>query len=1076
MSYQKWNKALIKHYFNEENKNKEVVLYADKELISGIGQKNGLGSYDDFLKVILLDFDAKITLFDKIFYNKRDVAVNKCLKKKIIHFPNLLFSTNKINNVHYFNYIIFYISIYVGNDKTSFYQFLNSKIQEFLPTEKQKISRLEELDVLFDELEKWSLDQNTGTFRSRRIGKLSYLGLLNYQVILKPHEARELEEQLYKYQIDLDDNAIYPEFANKILPYIEKGGLRNKLITAIKDPVYAQWFLNKVHNFDFSEYAKSGNGKNITILRKAKLAHKINTNHELCLVTDLLPNDDEEIIGFNLPQSGKDSSGYYAAPLSSEDKVRFEERTLYTSNDITEYKTVTINDINFFYKSEGDWVQTLHPQANYDLLVVVKNNKKSITAWEKWAENPMNITSANKSKAQVLSDIFGEEYVFYIAKNIQKSFYKNKTDDIVYTTTFKDELTVKKLGGIKVERNMYLDTGLPFFQLLEENFLEKNYSFKALRNGFHDKDIKHFCDGNKVYFYLNKEITLNEPSLVIIKITDKRVNIEKSFDFHIKSTKLKTPEAENMFVYNSWGDSNTNSKNYIKGHFISGNNNVPLGSSKLALSNLVEKTTFDANYFIYILTSVFYNSKKDWITNMKINAAIDASIGYLKAKGHQINENKYSRYTLIKNLIALGYINSKINKEGNQHYQLMPPGVKKIEKSFEVNGNQVYQISGARTKFMMQKLEQFCEDNNISVRYIHSVDANKTESLEDLLLPESMYLDLSDKVELYKQFIIDNYEIEIYFEDQIHLGDTLLNFTSSVDLFEQKYLQKDVVLTNYPLIKPNKEGFPRIRTAVAEKRFRGQDYEHNFLENSPEKFFKIENKSWTNLYIAKQQNKTMVIMGRRWSGTGFNYYPEVLIPSRIKLPNLIHTAFCQINHGIPKTRKVFLKNVKPEFLAEDKSFMYFDQYKFSDKEGRRERVLEVLTGSRKLDDNPQVEYFLPSKNEFNMNFIKGSLESDRVSSIVIEDLQQNKLVAVITNYKEVLVNTEYLPNHTVEANFTLENNPYSMLQVLKKEESLNTVVSKILEKDFELKYKEPNKKDLNIVSEYSENIIIKELH
>ena len=1075
MSYQKWNKVLVKHYFNEGNKNKEVILYADKELISDIGQKNELGNYDDFLKTILLDFEDKIKLFDSIHCNKRDVAVNKRLKKKITDFPNLLHLINKKNNVHYFNYLIFYISIYVGNDKTSFYQFLNSKILEFLPTEKQKITRLEDLDILFDELEKWSLEQKKGTFRSRRIGKLSYLGLLNYQVILKPNEARQLEELLYKYQIELDDNAIYPEFANKILPYIGRGGLRNKLINAIKDPVYAQWFLNMVHNFDFSEYAKSENGGNITVHRKAKLVYKINTNHKLCLVTDLLPNDDEEIIGFELPQSGKDSSGYYSSPLYGEGKVKFEERTLRTSNDITEYKTVTINEVNFFYKSEGSWVQTLHPQTNYDLLVVVKNNKKSITTWEKWAAVPTNIAPANKSNAQVLADMFGEEYVFYITKNIQKSFYKNKTDDIVYTTTFKDELTVKKLGGIKIERNMYLDTGLPFFQVMEDNFLEENYSFKALRNGAHDKDIKHYCEGNKAYFYLNKEITLNESSLVIVKITNKRTNIEKSFDFHVKSTKLKTPEAENMFEYNRWGETNLNSKNYIKGHSFTGNNTVLLGGGKHALLNLREKTTFETNYFIYILTALFYNSKKDYINKVKINNAIDTAIGYLKAKGYQAVENKYSRYTLIKNLIALGYINNKVDKEGNQQYQLMPPGIKRIEKSFENNSNQIYQTTGARTKFMKQRLEQFCKENGVPIRYMHSVNTDKRESLEDLLLPENMYLDLSGKIELYKQFIKDNYEIDLYFEDKIHLGDTLLNFTASVDLFGQKYLKNEVSITNHPLKEPDKIDFPRIRTAVAEKRFRGQDYEHNFLENSPGKFFKIESKSWTNLYISNQQKRTIAIMGRRWNGSRFNYSPEVLIPSRIKLPNLIYTAFCQINHGIPKTKKVFLKNAKPEFLAEKKSFLYFDQYKLSSKEGRRDRIAEVITGSKDLDTNPQIEYFSQSKFEFSMKFTKGALESDRATSVIIENLDSKKLVAVVTNYKEVFVNTEYLTEQSVEVNFTLEDKPYSMLQVLKKEENLNAIISKILDADFEFEFSAPNKKEINITSEYSEKIIIKEL-
>jgi hypothetical protein len=39
MSYIKWNKALTNHFFNENNINNEVILYADKNLILEIGKK-----------------------------------------------------------------------------------------------------------------------------------------------------------------------------------------------------------------------------------------------------------------------------------------------------------------------------------------------------------------------------------------------------------------------------------------------------------------------------------------------------------------------------------------------------------------------------------------------------------------------------------------------------------------------------------------------------------------------------------------------------------------------------------------------------------------------------------------------------------------------------------------------------------------------------------------------------------------------------------------------------------------------------------------------------------------------------
>ena len=85
----------------------------------------------------------------------------------------------------FFNYIIFYISIYVENSKSSFYIQLNETTNKFSPNER-RVQSLSELDKLFEVIENWSLNKGFGLFRARRIGHLSYVGLLNYQVVLKP--------------------------------------------------------------------------------------------------------------------------------------------------------------------------------------------------------------------------------------------------------------------------------------------------------------------------------------------------------------------------------------------------------------------------------------------------------------------------------------------------------------------------------------------------------------------------------------------------------------------------------------------------------------------------------------------------------------------------------------------------------------------------------------------------------------------------------------------------------------------------------------------------------------------------
>lgn len=51
MSYIKWNKTLTDYFFNENNKNKEVILYADKTLIEALGSQIIWGTMMILLRV-----------------------------------------------------------------------------------------------------------------------------------------------------------------------------------------------------------------------------------------------------------------------------------------------------------------------------------------------------------------------------------------------------------------------------------------------------------------------------------------------------------------------------------------------------------------------------------------------------------------------------------------------------------------------------------------------------------------------------------------------------------------------------------------------------------------------------------------------------------------------------------------------------------------------------------------------------------------------------------------------------------------------------------------------------------------
>src|SRR5690606_11187076 len=289
-------------------------------------------------------------------------------------------------------------------------------------------------------------------------------------------------------------------------------------------------------------------------------------------------------------------------------------------------------------------------------------------------------------------------YVFYSASNIKKAYYKNE-DNVIYEVSSDVSLSIKKLGGLKLNKNTYLDIGLPYFKLDNPEIDSSEINVKVYRNNAKDNDIYVKRIENTFRVFINNEVVINEPSLLSVKFNYQV--LEKSFDFIIVGTKLKPLSQSNLFKYNPWGEmASADDSIYFQGNGVVNGNNVLLNASRHTLAGLVETSSYDDNYFIYLLTGLDDLIEENYLKRKDINKAIDAALIYLESQGYKISDEKFSRTNLISNLCALGFLN-KI-KDGNEtKYQLLPPALIKIEKSFEFNSKQVYQLLGTRSKFMV---------------------------------------------------------------------------------------------------------------------------------------------------------------------------------------------------------------------------------------------------------------------------------------------------------------------------------------------------------------------------------------
>ena len=252
----------------------------------------------------------------------------------------------------------------------------------------------------------------------------------------------------------------------------------------------------------------------------------------------------------------------------------------------------------------------------------------------------------------------------------------------------------------------------------------------------------------------------------------------------------------------------------------------------------------------------------------------------------------------------------------------------------------------------------------------------------------------------------------------------------------------------------------------------GQAYKKRFLEKRENEFYKIRGLSWSKLYVAKQNNIPVLLMKKQYDAGAYKLSPNTYIPSKYRLPEIVYRAFCSINHGIPKTIKVFIKNANGIFNVEDQSYMHFDYYKFSDKENRRENIIRIITGSTDVNSS-QVIY----SNELNKNmkFVTCSLYSNIKSAVLIFNIQ-GACIAIISNYKELFINADKIDNsgiNTKKCQFA--ETEINVLKANNKDLSLNQLISLVLENNFtEFNYETPYRNiKFDIVKE--EKIIIKEI-
>ncbi|MCG8606144.1 hypothetical protein MJD09_14305 [bacterium] len=214
MNYLDWNDLLVKHYFDISMAGREVLLYANEEIIKELGEPYGAG-VDDFIEAITRGPEWATT---SELCQTALQARNNWREKELKYPP-------------YVGYLVFFVLAAVTETNYaphSYYPGLRKLLGE--PQDWGMPKQFDLMIVLWDDLEKWSREdkhEELGRFIARIRGGWRHVGLPRSQTVLSENERKHLPNIFDAAGLDPTDPPS-PELLPQILSYHGYSVLENR--------------------------------------------------------------------------------------------------------------------------------------------------------------------------------------------------------------------------------------------------------------------------------------------------------------------------------------------------------------------------------------------------------------------------------------------------------------------------------------------------------------------------------------------------------------------------------------------------------------------------------------------------------------------------------------------------------------------------------------------------------------------------------------------------------------------------------------------------------------------------------
>lgn len=192
MDYLKWNNLIAKHFFNESNSGREVLLYVNEELIKELGVRFS-ADVNDFIESVKNGPDW----VTRLGFCQRALQVFEGWRKKKIEYPP------------YISYLAFFV-LAAGTESDFATHAYYPRVWKLLgePEDSGTLPSFDKMIKLWDDLEKWSREdkhEELGRFVARIRGELWKVGLPLSQTLISEDERKHLTNLFDRAGLDPTD-------------------------------------------------------------------------------------------------------------------------------------------------------------------------------------------------------------------------------------------------------------------------------------------------------------------------------------------------------------------------------------------------------------------------------------------------------------------------------------------------------------------------------------------------------------------------------------------------------------------------------------------------------------------------------------------------------------------------------------------------------------------------------------------------------------------------------------------------------------------------------------------------------